>query len=56
MASYRIKYSIYRVTAETPQEAKRKIVNLMQTQCENWISVELDTAMKPLWKQFLFGR
>jgi len=55
MTMYRIRYSIYRINASDANEAKRKVVELMQKRPQDWISVEQDRPRRGFWKTMLLG-
>jgi len=55
---YRVKYTIWRIEARSAAEAKRKVIELLRSSPEYFISVEVDNGLnrRPLWKLFLLGR
>ena len=52
---YRVRYQIWRVNADSAEQAKRYVVETMTKHAALNISVE-PIEEKPLWKQFLLGR
>jgi hypothetical protein len=53
---YRIKYPMYRISANSPDEAKRKVVKLLDGNLNDLISIEADYSAQPTWKRFLTGK
>jgi hypothetical protein len=47
---YRIKYPMYRISANSPDEAKRKVVKLLDGNLNDLISIEADYSAQPTWK------
>jgi hypothetical protein len=58
MTLYRIKYSLWRIEAESASEAKKKLCDLLRKNPEDFVFVEnasIYDERKPVWKRLLFG-
>lgn len=56
MTTFRVRYSLYRMEGENAEEAKKSVCEIMKAMPEKFISVEVNTERRPLWKLFLLGR
>lgn len=55
MLTYRVRYSMYRIQASSHEEAKKKIVSLLQDKADDLVSVELDIGKQSLLSKFIWG-
>ena len=56
MATYRVRYAIYRVQASCEEQAKKDIVELMKKSADKLIAVEdasIFDERRPLWRRVL---
>jgi hypothetical protein len=53
---YRIRYPMYRISATSPEEAKRKVIKLLDGNLDALISVEADHSAEPFWKRIVTGK
>jgi hypothetical protein len=53
---YRIKYAIWNMDAESPAEAKKKVLELMKSSAENLITVEIMQPKHGVLYRLLWGR
>ena len=53
---YRITYSIYYIEAESQEDAKNRVVDIVRSSAHHFVSAELPKPRRPLWKQLLLGR
>ena len=53
---YRVRCLVWQMEAESPVEAKKKVVELMKSQAEHLISVEVQQPKHGLWYSFITGR
>lgn len=54
--SYRVKYSLWRIDANSPEEAKKEICHILRTMPEKFLSVEESIEKRPLWRLLLTGK
>ncbi len=47
---------LYRISATSPEEAKRKVVKLLDGNLADLISVEADHSTEPFWKRVVTGK
>jgi hypothetical protein len=55
MPEYRIKYRLYRVEGRDLDDAKKQIVDIMKSQAERFISVEMDKPKRGILSRIVFG-
>jgi hypothetical protein len=54
--SYRVRCSLYRIEASSLEEAKKKALDIIGKNLEEFISVEVALEKRPLWRMLLTGR
>lgn len=52
---YRMRYTLWRVEANSLGEAKKKAVEILKTQAEHLVTVEPESPRKGLIRSLLFG-
>jgi soluble P-type ATPase len=53
---YRVKYPLYRVSASSSAEAKKRVIGILKGNLEQLIQVEELHNDEPLWKRLLTGK
>lgn len=53
---YRIKYSIWQMEAESPAEAKKKVVELLKSSAENLVTAEVMQPKHGIMHRLLTGK
>jgi hypothetical protein len=55
MPEYRIKYRLYRIEGRDLDDAKRQICEIMKSQPEKFISVEVEKPKRGVLSRIVFG-
>lgn len=55
MKSYRIRYNLWRIEADSIEEAKKEACDIIGNNPQKFLTVELASDPRPFWKRLLFG-
>ena len=56
MKTYRVRYSLWRVNANSAEEANKKLCDLLRSSPETYVSVEEDVSNVPFLKRLWTGK
>lgn len=55
MTAYKVRLNLWKMEGDTPQQVKKDVCEILRHMPEKFITVELLTDQRPLWKKLIFG-